>query len=105
MPDPGRPHDVSRLTPGELQRTRRELAASLALARPGSPVTAPITASLAAIDAELAARAMPQQPSGPPPATGILLCSCGFGTSDRHWLDGHLFQHPGHHQRPQPYPG
>ena len=37
MPDPGRPPDVSTLTPAELQRTRRELAAALALARPGSP--------------------------------------------------------------------
>jgi hypothetical protein len=101
VPDPGRPHDVSALTPPELERTRRELRASLALARPGSPVTAPILASLTAIDAELATR---QQPTGSPPATAIFLCSCGFGTSNRHWLDGHLFQYPGHHQRPQPQP-
>jgi len=43
-------------TVGELERTRRELAASLALARPGSPARAPIRAQMAAIDAELAAR-------------------------------------------------
>jgi len=32
----------------------------------------------------------------------IYLCSCGFATDDPKWLDGHLFQHPGHHERPQP---
>ncbi len=55
--EPRRQPDVATLTPGELERARRELAASLALARPGSPVRAPIQAHLAAIDAELAARA------------------------------------------------
>jgi hypothetical protein len=30
----------------------------------------------------------------------IYLCSCGFGTDDAEWLDGHLFQHPDHEQRP-----
>ena len=101
MPDPGRPPDVSTLTSGELERTRRDLAASLALARPGSPAAVPILASLSAIDAELAARALRSQPAASPSGTEIFLCSCGFGTSDRAWLDGHLFQHPGHHQRPQ----
>jgi hypothetical protein len=101
MPDPARPHDVSRLSPSELHQARRELAASLALARPGSPVTAPITATLAAIDTELAARTARQ-----PPATATAtFCSFGFGTSSRPWLDGLLFQRPGHHQRPQPCPG
>lgn len=76
--------------------------ASLALARPGSPVTVPILASLAAIDTELAARAPRQQPGRSPRGTVIGLCSCGFGTSNPDWLDGHLHQHPGHHQRPQP---
>ena len=44
---------------------RRELAASLALTRPDSPVRAPILAHLAAIDAELTARAA-ARPGGPP---------------------------------------
>jgi len=57
MPDPARPRDVSMLTSRELERTRRELAAALALARPGSPAQVPIRAHLAAIDAELASRA------------------------------------------------
>jgi hypothetical protein len=30
----------------------------------------------------------------------IYLCSCGFGTDDQKWLHGHLFQHPGHRERP-----
>ena len=51
-----RDHDVSQLTARELERARRELAASLALARPGSPVRVPILASISAIDTELAAR-------------------------------------------------
>ena len=56
MPGPGRSPDVTGLTPGELERARRELAASLALARPDSPARVPILAHLAAIDAELAGR-------------------------------------------------
>ena len=55
MPDHGRPHDVSTLTPRELERARRELLAALALARAGSSARVPIQAHLAAIDAELAA--------------------------------------------------
>lgn len=57
MPDPGRPHDVSRLTSPELERTRRELQASLALARTDSPARVPILAHMSAIDTELAERA------------------------------------------------
>jgi hypothetical protein len=43
------------LTVGELERTRRELAASLAWHRSACPPT-PIKALMAAIDAELSAR-------------------------------------------------
>ena len=56
-PSPARPREVSALTSPELQRARRELAAALALARPGSPALAPIRAHIDAIDAELARRA------------------------------------------------
>jgi hypothetical protein len=55
-----REHDVTTLTLAELERARRELAAGLALARPGSPVCVPIQAQLTAIDAELAGRAANQ---------------------------------------------
>jgi len=53
---PDRDHDVSGMTVGELERARRELAASLALARPGAPSAVPTLAHLDAIDAELADR-------------------------------------------------
>ncbi len=53
-----RDHDVSQLTTAELERARRELAASLALARPGSPSAVPAQAQMRAIDAELAERAI-----------------------------------------------
>jgi hypothetical protein len=52
-----REHDVSGLTAHELERTRRELAASLALIRPDSPARVPIEARLGAIDTEIAAQA------------------------------------------------
>jgi hypothetical protein len=93
MADPGRAHDVSRLTAAELERARRELQASLALARPGSAACVPIMACLSAIDTELARRSAGRTPA---------LCSCGFATDDRGWFDGHLFQHPGHYERDQP---
>ena len=51
-----RPRDVSGLTAGELERTRRELAANLALVRPDSPARAPILAHIGAIDTELTRR-------------------------------------------------
>jgi hypothetical protein len=56
-----RPHDVSQLTTAELQHARRELAASLALARPGSPSAMPTQAQLRAIDTEVAERATRQE--------------------------------------------
>jgi hypothetical protein len=52
-----REHDVTALASADLEAARRELAASLALARPGSPVRAVIRTRMAAIDAELAGRA------------------------------------------------
>jgi hypothetical protein len=51
-----RDHDVTALTGRELERARRELAASLALARPDSPICVPIMARMRAIDTELAQR-------------------------------------------------
>ena len=58
-----RDRDVTNLTGGELDRARRELAASLALARPGSPVYTPILARISAIDTELAGRSIPACPA------------------------------------------
>lgn len=58
-----REHDVTTLTAAELAGARRELFASLALARPDSPVHAPILARINAIDAELAVRGNPATPA------------------------------------------
>ena len=70
-----REHDVAALSAVELEAARRELAASLAPARPGSAVRVPIQARLAAIDAELAGRAaarpgLPGSPRARPPDGG-----------------------------------
>ena len=54
-----RDHDVTVLTAAELDRACRELTASLALGRHGSPVRAPILARISAIDAELDGRSIP----------------------------------------------
>jgi hypothetical protein len=67
---PMRDHDVTALTGRELEQARRDLAASLALARPDSPVRVPILAQMTAIDAEPADRSgarTGESPSSPPP--------------------------------------
>ncbi len=99
MPDPIRPHDVSGLTVGELERAGRELRASLALVRPDSPACVPILARLGAIDTELAARAAWHAADASRRDLGIYMCSCGFGTDDPEWLQDHLFEHPSHCER------
>jgi hypothetical protein len=53
---PDRPHDVSSLTAAQLERARRDLEVSLALAFSGSPVRVSIMAEMTAIDAELSSR-------------------------------------------------
>ena len=53
---PARDHDGSGLTADQLERARRDLEISLALAFPGSPVRVPILAEMTAIDTELAGR-------------------------------------------------
>jgi hypothetical protein len=62
VPDLGRQPDLRFLPSDELHRTRRDLAVSMALTRPGSPVAIPITAHLQAIDAELARRSSTPTP-------------------------------------------
>jgi hypothetical protein len=56
MTDSGRQPDLRSLPMDDLHQTRRDLAVSMALTRPGSPAAIPITANLNAIDAELARR-------------------------------------------------
>jgi hypothetical protein len=88
-----RDHVASGLTGRELDRARRELAASLALSRPDSPIRVPIQAHLSAIDAELADRAHDD-----PTASAVGRCSCGFATSNYQWMACHFIEHPGHHE-------
>jgi hypothetical protein len=64
MPDPDRPHDMTGWTAGELERARRDLCTSLALARPDSLARGPILAQLSAIEKELAERAGQGQAGG-----------------------------------------
>jgi hypothetical protein len=54
--DSNRSHDVSTLTADELERAKRDLRVSMALAMPGSPVRVTARAHMDAIDMELAAR-------------------------------------------------
>ncbi len=70
VPYPSRSHDVSGLTAAELERTKRDLQVSLALARPGSAACVPILAHLSAIDAELAGRSAGCPASGKPSSLG-----------------------------------
>jgi hypothetical protein len=51
-----RDHDLGGLDEGQLRITKRQLEASLALARPGSITSVPIMNQIRAIDAELAGR-------------------------------------------------
>jgi hypothetical protein len=81
-----RDHDVAGLTDAELDRARRELAASLALARPDSPIRVPILSHMNAIDTELTCR-------------GDRMCGCGLATDNAAMLEGHLFEYPGHEER------
>ena len=60
---PTREHDVSSLSDSELQRARRDLAISLALARPDSPIRAPVLAHIDAIDTERAGRVYRADPA------------------------------------------
>ena len=55
-----RDYDVTALTGHELEVARRELAASLTLARPDSAVRGPILARLSAVTVELDRRAGPR---------------------------------------------
>jgi hypothetical protein len=87
--DPGRAHDVSGLSVAELERTRRELQASLTLARPGSLVRVPIEAQMSAVDAELAERA----------SAVLRACGCGFATDSDARMDRHLWNRSGHTER------
>jgi hypothetical protein len=84
-----RDYSVQGMPASDLERARREPAASLALARPGSPVRVPIEAQLGAIDSALAERA----------SAVIRVCGCGMASDSDSRLDAHLWNNPGHQER------
>jgi hypothetical protein len=77
-----RNHDVTALTGRELEQARRELAASLALARPGSPARVPILTQMKAIDAELAGRSGPRPGELPGSPSPLILAGQTTGRED-----------------------
>ena len=83
-----RKHDIEDMTDDELERDRRDLAASLALIRPDSPLCVTILTQLGDIEDEQAERAKPH----------LRLCSCGFATNGADWMDGHLSERPDHRE-------
>jgi len=89
-----RDYSVRGLSAGELERARRELAASLALSRSGA-LSAVTAGQLGAVEAELAAR----KDESP---TGILFCGCGYGTDNPVRFDAHLGNNPDHEPYDQP---
>jgi hypothetical protein len=78
--------DVSELSASELGDARRELAVSVALSRPDSPIQLPLQAQMLAVDAEIVSRR-------------VKICSCGMATDNAEILDGHLFEEPSHYER------
>ena len=84
-----REHDVTALTAAELETARRELAASLALTRPGSPGRTPIQARMAAIEAELAGPGSHQAGVTRLPAYRVPgRRACGLRKTPRHQVPG-----------------
>jgi hypothetical protein len=81
VPGPSRSHDVNGLTTAELERTRQEFQASLALARPDPAASVPILAHLGAIDAELAGRSADCGASEKPSGMGARTSANAFDTS------------------------
>jgi len=81
-----RAHDVSVLSAQALSDACRELAVSVSLSHPNSPLQLPLARQLAAVDAEIVGR-------------NLRICGCGMATSDDEWMDGHLFEEPDHEER------
>jgi hypothetical protein len=86
---------VGHMPLGELERARRELAASLALSQPGA-LSAVTAAQLGAVERELTARQGEHRPAG------TSLCSCGYGTDNPVRFGAHLANNPDHEPYDQP---
>jgi hypothetical protein len=84
-----RDYSAHGLSAADLERARRELSASLALTRPGSPMRAPIKSQLGAIDVALAERA----------SAVLRVCGCGMASDSDARMNGHLWNNPDHQER------
>jgi len=98
----GREHDVSGMTAAELERTRRELSASMVLSRSGAISAEVAAAQLSAVEAELAERDRAARRIAGQRATGIRLCSCGFGSDSDIRFGTHLRNNRSHREQDQP---
>lgn len=87
--------DVGHMPQHELERSRRELAASLALSQ-SSALSAVTATQLGAVERELTARQAEHS------TTSVLLCSCGYGADNPIRFDGHLADNPDHEPYDQP---
>jgi hypothetical protein len=96
--------DVGHMAAADLERARRELAASLALARPGALSAGSTAVQLSAIEAELAAREGSARRIASQHATGIRLCSCGFGSDSDIRFGAHLSNNRRHRELDHPKP-
>lgn len=97
-----REHDVSHMTVTDLQRARRELAASVALSRSGAVSAGLAAAQLSAVEAEIAERDRQARRISGQRATGIRLCSCGFGSDSDIRFGTHLRNNRSHREQDQP---
>jgi len=91
---PREPH-VGHMPLHELERSRRALAASLALSQ-SSALSAVTAAQLGAVERELTAC------QGEHSTIDVLLCSCGYGADNPIRFDAHLVGNPDHEPYDQP---
>jgi hypothetical protein len=86
----------------ELQRARRELAASMALSRSGTVSAGLAAVQLSAVEAEIAERDRAARRIAGQHATGIRLCSCGFGSDSDIRFSTHLRNNRSHREHDHP---
>jgi hypothetical protein len=86
----------------ELERARRELAASMALSRPGAVSAGLAAVQLGAVEAEIAERERQSRRIAGQHATGIRLCSCGFASDSDIRFGTHLTNNRSHREQDHP---
>ena len=94
--------EVGHMADTELERARRELSASMALSRSGAVSAGLAAIQLSAIEAEIAERERKARRIASQHATGIRLCSCGFGSDSDMRFGTHLRNNRSHRELDQP---